>query len=370
MIHWNSRRLILLFLSVSWVACTNGEPDARRYHPNPSLRVHPPQSALLIDRTEMAKAPVGWRSAWPVDESLLSIGKLSGPRHEVFGRITDVHLVDRRIAVLDARFNELRIFTFSGRLSHAVGGEGRGPGFFLRPVALDISRDGSLYILDDLNNRITIMGSQRSDSVGTRPVRFVSDDMCELDGRVYVTGFEVGHPELVREIDGLGNVSSRFATFYNVGNKLAQRLLSQAELECIESSGMVIVVPVLLPEIRAYSKDGELLWRALFDDFNSMRIIETERGSVIQRISNGEVVDVVESVAVSEDGTIVVQVGGITTEALEVGRGFERLDTYLLSAQDGSGSYVGRDVPLVRDINSEVVATGRSDVPGVVLYER
>ncbi|MBA2669640.1 MAG: hypothetical protein H0U67_04650, partial [Gemmatimonadetes bacterium] len=93
---------------------------------------------------------------WRVVEEF-RIGSVEGEGADVFGGIFSF-AVDRshRLWVLDGRAQEVRIFGADGAHLRTVGGRGGGPGELSQAVDVDVDGDGTVWITDPGNARISL----------------------------------------------------------------------------------------------------------------------------------------------------------------------------------------------------------------------
>ncbi|NIN99886.1 MAG: 6-bladed beta-propeller, partial [Anaerolineae bacterium] len=74
----------------------------------------------------------------------------------LFGRIMSVAVdARRRVYILDAHAQEVRVFDRAGQYLRTIGREGGGPGEFKRAMAVVIAPSGDLWVLDPGNARIS-----------------------------------------------------------------------------------------------------------------------------------------------------------------------------------------------------------------------
>jgi len=101
-------------------------------------------------------------SSWRVSEDL-RIGTLEGTGPDLFGQI-DALEVDRdgRIWVLEGQAQELRVFGRDGRWLRTIGRKGGGPGELAQAIGMAWGPDGNLRVIDPQNNRISVI-----DTAGT-----------------------------------------------------------------------------------------------------------------------------------------------------------------------------------------------------------
>jgi hypothetical protein len=94
--------------------------------------------------------------AWRLVEDL-RIGTVDGTGPDLFARVTAMELDGMgRIWVLEGQAREIRVFAPDGRHVRTVGREGGGPGELAEPVHLALGPDGSMWVTDPGNNRVSV----------------------------------------------------------------------------------------------------------------------------------------------------------------------------------------------------------------------
>jgi hypothetical protein len=102
------------------------------------------------------------RTAWRVVEEV-RIGTLEGDGPDMFGSIGSMEVDENgNIYVYERQALELRVFGPNGEHVRTVGREGGGPGEFKQVIGMDWAADGTLWIVDPGNNRISVF-----DTAGT-----------------------------------------------------------------------------------------------------------------------------------------------------------------------------------------------------------
>lgn len=214
-------------------------------------------------------------------EPRLTIGVLDGPDEEVFGDIVDVQ-TDRsgNIFVLDRQALELRWFGPDGRFLGRAGGEGAGPGELRAPSGLGIDADGQLHVLDIRNVRISTY--EPTDSglvhVGDAP-QVRGYNLCVLGHRRYVV-----LPDEKAVIHEVGRDGSGVRSFgepepldretereLSAHVPVLRALSNRGPLHCDSNSDTVLLLSERLPLVRAFSSDGEPLWRMTLEDYHRVR---------------------------------------------------------------------------------------------------
>jgi hypothetical protein len=144
------------------------------------------------------------------------IGQLDGAPQDVFGLIHDAaFLAGEGVAVLDSRFQELRIYDGRGLFLGTIARAGRGPGEMFVPEAITPYQDG-VALLDRGNARVQIYlprenvdpeaGSWTLDhEIG---LTFQAWDLCSVGNRLFLASNKWETP--IVEIDGRGEILNRF----------------------------------------------------------------------------------------------------------------------------------------------------------------
>lgn len=215
-------------------------------------------------------------------EARLAIGVFDGPEELVFGDIVDVGVDGAgNIFVLDRLALEIRWFAHDGRFVDRAGGEGGGPGELRAPMGLDVDGDGRVHVVDARNGRISTYeatdGELRhvEDTPGVRGY-----DVCALGDRRYV--LRPNNGAVLHEVDRDGTVVRSFAPPEPLDRETATRFAGAdaaairwsnnlGALHCDAASGRVLLLSQRLPLLRAFSADGEPLWRVTLAGFNAVR---------------------------------------------------------------------------------------------------
>lgn len=98
----------------------------------------------------------GSETAWRVIEEV-RIGTLEGDGPDMFGGIGSIEVAENgNIYVYERQALELRVFGPTGEHIRTVGREGGGPGEFKQVIGMDWAPDGTLWMVDPGNNRISV----------------------------------------------------------------------------------------------------------------------------------------------------------------------------------------------------------------------
>ncbi|HEX2191217.1 MAG TPA: hypothetical protein VHG51_20070 [Longimicrobiaceae bacterium] len=305
---------------------------------------------------------------------VLKLGVLEGPEHQVFGSVEDIEGdAQGSFAVLDSRFNQVRVYGSDGAISERFGAPGRGPNEFLAPEALERDRTG-LFIVADRNNQLKIF--ERTDGVVTQrstiQLDFAPEDFCLLGDRVYVQAYRPGQG-VVHAFSLAGERLHSFGEPYRSPNALVSSQLSDGRIACSEDAQTVVTLFEHVPVVHGYSPDGTLRWRSRLGDFVPMTIVEGQepdgRPSIEYLTADAEF-DVAEAVTAVPDGMVMVQTAHHNPASRAEGRDYSELRTYVLSARTGQGAYVGSHLPRIYDVEgSRLFGATNDPFPQVMVYE-
>jgi len=142
-------RLALTGILLAVLACTS---DARS---GPSFAT---RDSAGVTIAENGGTPTPEHAEWAVGiDPVLQIGALEGHEAYLFQRIWGAtRLSDGRIAVVDTRAPNLRIFAPGGTHLHTFGRRGEGPGEFSSPILLGALPGDTLLVVDRRLRRIDI----------------------------------------------------------------------------------------------------------------------------------------------------------------------------------------------------------------------
>jgi hypothetical protein len=91
-------------------------------------------------------------------ERIFSIGEVYSGREELFSWVKDVATDrDGNIYGCDSKLSRIQVFDDKGKYLRTICRAGKGPGDLLRPMAVCLDTNGKLYVLDDLNNRVSVL---------------------------------------------------------------------------------------------------------------------------------------------------------------------------------------------------------------------
>ena len=274
MIHSGHRAIPLLLC----LAC-----ERPLLHPRADELVRPIPAVLTVDlgRWEDDQPPLGP----PVSDtspSPIGIGTFGGPSGTVLGRIAGVVRVGEQIGVLDAQTMTLRVFGLEGKPMYELGARGQGPGEFMSPRAVQ-GLDGRAFAVFDATGRVTRFDAHEGASPETL-VRFdgLLEGGCVLGDDIYIHGLRPGDNRVVHRYDSRGHYLGSFGEMYRTESRVVLMHVALGRIACIPGQDIVVVLPALLAELRAYAADGTLLWWVLFRGFKPLELEEIERGATLR----------------------------------------------------------------------------------------
>lgn len=87
----------------------------------------------------------------------IQVGTLEGSENDVFGMIRDVAIGPKdEVFVLDDQQVRVKVYSGVGEFLTSFGRRGEGPGEFRIPVSISVGVDGSVFVLDPGNLRISV----------------------------------------------------------------------------------------------------------------------------------------------------------------------------------------------------------------------
>jgi hypothetical protein len=257
----------------------------------------------------------GQAQVLPRTEALV-IGELDSPTTHVFGSIAAVEVnAQAQIFVLDGMTGALRWFDPDGAFRSEVGGMGGGPGEFRMPVAIALSTEGTVHVLDPANMKISRFIS-RADSLTHVDDRRTGPafDYCMINERRFIL-----YPSpagIIHEIDSaavairsFGNAIALSEASTALPPDLRLELLNRGDLACDTSAGRLLVSSERTGLIASFAVSGERLWQTELSDFYPARWVSTSRGGwqMAADPSTG-VASTVSALTPGPDGTVVVTV--------------------------------------------------------------
>lgn len=345
-------------------------------HPVEAYLVRPVQPTLAVSLDH----PVAVSGLQPFVESLrtvtqvLEIGALEGSPQEVFGLIRDATIgTDGTLFVLDARYNEVRVFDSTGAFVASVGRPGRGPGEFVRPLSVALDSAQRLLV-GDITRQVHLFrpSDDRSEFVFEKSFRLSAapEDMCAFRDRVVVHGTNPDQQYLLHILDtDKGTTRLSFGAVYRSGNSLVNHQLSLGKIACVPAHGLIVYAPTsVLPEVRAYDLEGEPVWLTTIEGYRSISVSEPSPGRMSVVVPQGGF-HRIEAVTYDPHGFVILQIAFVTREDHETGSDFSELHTLVLKPESGRGTYGGHDWgPIMASFRPWQLQVWRDPFPLVRLY--
>ena len=193
------------------------------------------------------------------------------------------------IYVLHPVTHTIHVYSPEGEMVYKIGKGGRGPGEFLklRMMALDES-EGLLYALDMLKIEVFKKEGNRYEYKSTIPLKFNgADDMCLLNGYIYVSGENLGynldnnengfthHP--ISKINAITlETEEAFGFEYKsiTGRPRFNTVLSRTLLDCNSQTNTVIGYSENFSYLFGYDENGNRKWLSKIEPYLSREFIE------------------------------------------------------------------------------------------------
>lgn len=290
-----------------------------------------------------AAAIVEFRRRLEAASLVTTVGSADSPSFAVFGRITDL-AVDSAgdLYVLDALASEIRQFGPDGTFRRRFGGKGDGPTELRDPVAVAFTSSGALAVASRANIKVLDIADsavtlKRTLLAGNIPS---PRDLCVIGHDMVVRSWtsEDAHIAHVMSPDGIRRRS--FAKGYEHGGPIVRRQVSAGPIACTDDPVRVVVGYHNLPLIQGFDTAGTLHWETHLPDFTPERVIETVNAAGAPEVATDATrpFDRLLSLASGPGGIIVAQVARLAAADPTTGhQAVERIRTFALSAEDGSG---------------------------------
>lgn len=247
----------------------------------------------------------------PVD-TLASFGSLSPGEGEPLGHVVSVVRVrEDRYVVADQQQSRLYLVDPERGALATFGSQGEGPGEFVYLNAAGLLPSGPTVAVYDAGTRRVTLVEVGGDSLTLRDSRllpFHVEDLCVLDGAIYVLGSHRGR--LLHRVSPSGEVVESFGGFFHA-DSVVGALETMGHLACDPDQRSIYVSAAQFPVVRAYAVDGRLLWETRLPGFNAMQItrIGESTGVRMSAPEGGGPADLTATTSVVDDSTLLVQYG-------------------------------------------------------------
>jgi len=296
------------------------------------------------------------------------LGLIEGKDYEMFGLIADVDIGSNGdIFVLDARYNDVRVYNTKGDFIQSFGGAGQGPTEFIEAQALSIANDTGLIYVADRHAKIkifrTIGGKYELRKI--LELEYAPEDLCIMEGEIYVQGINFSDEHIIHVYDMSGNITRSFGELYNSSNPVVKYSLSAGPVACL--SNYILHQSTNMPYIDVYNIDGILHGVIKFNDFHPMNIIEEDTSITFDP---GEVFDLMSQVTPIGSNYFLVQISRTTKKTREEHKEYETIYTYIVSATTWEGIYIGTRLPRILKIDDDrLYAAINSPFPQLIIYK-
>ncbi|CAN5702790.1 hypothetical protein BH23GEM10_BH23GEM10_03680 [soil metagenome] len=270
------------YVTATLLFCSCGLDD-RIGDARPVVVEHP-----IIEKADTAGAVVLIKSSPEVNRlatalerrrPVVSIGSIDSAE-TALGNPVDIAVDESGNAhVLDAMFNEVRIFDEEGSYLRSVGRSGDGPLEMRYPVGLELLSDGTLVV--GQSSGYTLI-EQTADGFyeqrASIPVGAVPSPVsfCVTSGGIAQRSASHIDNGIVTLLALDGTIRERFGGSYVHGGIIVREDLSVGPIAC--SPGNVIAAYAHLPYIDVFSLSGEREGRYVFPDFSLRRFEERSNG--------------------------------------------------------------------------------------------
>ena len=351
------RRMCALTLALSLASC--GDNVTRHPQSERLIRAVAPASVIDAAPGDPPQRGAAVVAALLDPDTKNTVGTLDEPAVLQFGSVRGAARDQwGKLFVLDGQASELRVFDGlqeSGRPGGAirvVGGEGEGPGQFQAPVALSISAEDSAVAVFESNGRVSLFHNSE-DSVRylrLQQLRMDVHDGCLLGNTLVVAGRNPESAGSIHLFTLEGRWIRSFGEFYDSDNPFVVETLGQTRVACLAGERGIVSAPVLLPEVRRYAPNGELLWLTVLDDLSPVYVGEYPHGGV-EAGTPEEGYHGTTGVAVYDaTDLLLLQVAFVQRGDPPPGDE-DRPLTYVIDLGTGEGAMVSRSIPRVLHVS-------------------
>lgn len=338
-----------------------------------------PSSGLVALKQAVEAAEVDW-----------TVGSLDGAPATVFGNPVDVAWDGHRLFVLDAMFNEVRVFDEGGQFQWQFGREGSGPGEFQFPLDIELLESERLLVstassvklfrIDEaeVEHQQTLAVSESMPSPWdvcahgeviylSSPNLLLASRLRDEGGRLSMDPNSDDGGPIVVAMDAAGQRLHSFGAGYRFGSLLLQSEISQALLACGREPAIVLVAIRYLPFVEAYSTSGQLVWTSYVSDFDALAWdVGRQAGRSTVSRDRTQPGDLLLSLTTLPEGAAIVQVARLAPGNAEGAQRISRLDSYVISLTTGEGVPLDRELPRILHADDGKLWGVESDSAGVL----
>jgi hypothetical protein len=302
-----------------------------------------------------------------------SLGTLDGNDRFEFGNIEDIAISEdgSYVFVLDRLKHRLTAISRNGAIIGSAGRDGGGPGEFRYPSAV-IAGDSVAMVFDAALGRMSswvVRGNSLELKREVSSTVFLETrDACALGGSIVLLRFSNGR--ILHQSLPDGTVLRSFGAPFSTGSHaMMPAATTFGYVACDNRNRSVYVAGSLVPVVRRYRDNGDLLWETVVPGIHPL-VIRPVAGGIRQSPPEGRrYAQSVASLVPLGDSMVVVQFGddgpGIATS-----RDIVQVTTVVMSADDGSVLWHGTTLPKLDLARGNDVYSHPSDpFPQVRRYE-
>ena len=232
----------------------------------------------------------------------------------------------------------------SGTVPSAImtaGRRGSGPGEFRVPRALLSMANGHIGVVDEGLRRLTLFVRDRLRIRYDTAFQLdtPATNACVLSDTVALLGYSDG--TVVHLLAPGARQLRAFGAPFGSTRPFEAALLSRGLIACAPVRNWVVAASEWLPDIRAYSADGTLVWARRIAGYRTTEIRRVDGGGLSYRDSPGRGSDGLSGLWILRDSVVLVQLArAIATR--DGGIRGEEVTTHLMRLQDGADLFASR----------------------------
>ena len=300
-----------------------------------------------------------------------SIGTFDGPVTTVLGRIRDVDVDSAgRVFVLDNSFQMVRVFDNSGAPLFTIGSEGSGPLDFRSTWSAWVEDDSTIAVVDGVLGTKYLTTTSRTKVALQRVVPLATSVTggCGANGLLYtyLTGSlpTARQQTVVLVTDKAGRTVMTFGQAYQSESSLVRGVMSEGTLACLADGSSVHALSKL-PFVRFHDANGRARWTTRFSDFVvGHEVYEPDENGrwaigIDPKRADHSYIRRLTPIGARH---ILVQISTSDLRSMMNRLEWKSLDTYLLDAASGKGTFVSDRLPLLTAV-TETHAFGYQNDP-------
>jgi hypothetical protein len=293
-----------------------------------------------------------------VFEEVYSVGGGDKP-DESFVDISALDVLkDGTVYVLDRKDNRIKVFDAQGKFVRAFGKAGQGPGEMNQPVGILVTPENEILVEDALNQRLAIFSLEGEFIRHVSTAKALGLSGIQMDGRGLIVARSTGIGEAgkmsmdVKTYDKELNPKVKLASFeFPISPQAKINPFSAMNLlYMLDGQGGLYFGNNRDYEIRVVSPEGKLL-KTIGRDYDPVPITQEDKDEMLKLIPNVSGVNVRDMIQFPEDfppfaNFIRTDEGRLLVRTYEKGRAKKE---FFWDVFDGEGRYIAR-VPVVHEI--------------------